>query len=385
MRIHILKHPEIPKNPRGPPRAFTHHIHIYPRVHCQRFFLSGVGSQYFAVTPSLSLINQEANRIEAEVNTALAQSEAIIDTASNMIQSHRAPTEASPWLEMTRWGDYLCGYSFQQVALLGARPDPLQEPLLAEFASSVSRIIQQAHQSIQEDKINVFDQVQINSFLQHRRAWDRPLFIQLKKATYRSYEHLWQRLLSFVHRSTQPEQPVQLRHRLTPRQLQHLDEMVEYGIEVLAYQGQITRPLPTVIRGSTLAEAQALLDQACLRLSIALLDHTLKGDLYESAVVGFLAVLGVDAEKRTFRDAYSYTPSLSGLVKMAQMLVVQEAIIQADEDQVEHPADALDEMRERFLIHGTRSPFAWITRLRTYGKKIQNTTTSLGYIYWSED
>ncbi|KAE8549021.1 hypothetical protein EYB25_007536 [Talaromyces marneffei] len=42
-------------------------------------------------------------------------------------------------------------------------------------------------------------------------------------------------------------------------------------------------------------------------------------------------------------------------------------------------------MRERFLVHGTRSPFAWITRLRTYGKKIQNTTTSLGYIYWSED
>lgn len=52
---------------------------------------------------------------------------------------------------------------------------------------------------------------------------------------------------------------------------------------------------------------------------------------------------------------------------------------------MEHPADALDEMRERFLVHGTRSPFAWITRLRTYGKKIQNTTTSLGYIYWSED
>jgi hypothetical protein len=42
-------------------------------------------------------------------------------------------------------------------------------------------------------------------------------------------------------------------------------------------------------------------------------------------------------------------------------------------------------MRERFLIYGVRAPFAWITRLRTYGKKVQNTTTSLGYIYWSDD
>ncbi|KAE8549022.1 hypothetical protein EYB25_007537 [Talaromyces marneffei] len=251
----------------------------------------------------------------------------MIDVASKTIQSHSVPTEASPWLDMTRWGDYLRGYSFQQVAPLGATPDLSQEPLLVEFASSINRIIQQAYQSIQEDRINVFDQVRINSFLQRQRAWDRPLFIRLKKATYRSYEHLWQRLIFFIYRSTQPDQPIRLRHQLTPSQSRYLDEMVDYRMEVLAYQGQITRPASSSIRGSTLAEARALLDRACLRLSIALLDHTLKGDLFESALVGFLAILGVDAEKQTFRDAYTYTPSLSGLVKMAQMFVVQEAVM----------------------------------------------------------
>jgi hypothetical protein len=125
-----------------------------------------MGSQYFAVTPLLS-INQEpptaplseASWIEAEINTALVQREAMIEVTTNTIQSHGAPTEASPWLEMTRWGDYLHGCSFLQVAPLGARPGPLHEPLLVEFASIVSRMIQQAYQSIQEDKINVFDQV----------------------------------------------------------------------------------------------------------------------------------------------------------------------------------------------------------------------------------
>ena len=108
--------------------------------------------------------------------------------------------------------------------------------------------------------------------------------------------------------------------------------MVDYRIEVLAYQGQIMRLTNSLIQGLTLIEARALLDQACLRLSITLLDHTLKGDLFKSALVGFLAVLGVDTEKQTFRDVYIYTPSLSSLVKMAQMLVVQEAVMQADED-----------------------------------------------------
>jgi hypothetical protein len=86
--------------------------------------------------------------------------------------------------------------------------------------------------------------------------------------------------------------------------------------------------------------------------------------------VGFLAVLGVDTTRQTFRDPYSYTSYLSGLVKMAQMLVALRAVREAEAGQVSHAADALDRMRERFLVYGVRAPFGWITRLRTYGKKI---------------
>ena len=67
------------------------------------------------------------------------------------------------------------------------------------------------------------------------------------------------------------------------------------------------------------------------------------------------------------------------------MLVVQRSVLAADEGEVEYPADLLDEMRERFIIHGSRSPFNWALRLRAYGKKVRNSTTSLGYIQWSED
>ena len=67
------------------------------------------------------------------------------------------------------------------------------------------------------------------------------------------------------------------------------------------------------------------------------------------------------------------------------MLVAQRAVELAEDGYVKHPGDALDEMRERFLIYGVRALFGWITRLRTYGKKIQNTSTSLGYLAWSDD
>jgi hypothetical protein len=131
-----------------------------------------------------------------------------------------------------------------------------------------------------------------------------------------------------------------------------------------------TGPVPEPPRGPCEAKLQAQLDQATLDLSIMLLDHPLKGDLFKSTLVGFLVVLGVDATRQTFWDLYSYTSSLSRLVKVAQMLVALRVVREAKAGHVSHPADALDEMRECFLIYGVRAPFGWIARLCMYGKKI---------------
>ncbi|KAG2000725.1 hypothetical protein GB937_010899, partial [Aspergillus fischeri] len=79
------------------------------------------------------------------------------------------------------------------------------------------------------------------------------------------------RLVCFAYRSTRPDQPIQLRHQLNTTQLAALDQM-------------------------------------------------------EDTLVAFLAVLGVDPARQTFREPYSYTSYLSGLVKMAQMLVALQAV-----------------------------------------------------------
>jgi hypothetical protein len=42
-------------------------------------------------------------------------------------------------------------------------------------------------------------------------------------------------------------------------------------------------------------------------------------------------------------------------------------------------------MQDRFMAYGTRSPMNWAQKLRAYGKSIQDTTTSLGRIIWSDD
>jgi hypothetical protein len=70
-------------------------------------------------------------------------------------------------------------------------------------------------------------------------------------------------------------------------------------------------------------EASATVEeqQRCLNLCIALLDQKLHNRLTQSIVVGFLAVLSINRERNGFDDPVSYTPKLSALVKIAQLLI----------------------------------------------------------------
>jgi hypothetical protein len=76
----------------------------------------------------------------------------------------------------------------------------IQNPALVLLGESFDRLIELAHRSICEDKISVFDQAQINSFIGGRLGkHDRMLMVKLAKSTFRKYKGLWKRLLCFVY------------------------------------------------------------------------------------------------------------------------------------------------------------------------------------------
>jgi hypothetical protein len=118
---------------------------------------------------------------------------------------------------MTRWPKYLQGHLFIEIARLASPTSLASEPLLVEFSDSLDRVVKQAHTSIRDDKVNVFDQARINSFIQRRRAFDRPLIIKLRDSTYQSYKQVFKRLICFAYQTMQPENRIELAHRLTAR------------------------------------------------------------------------------------------------------------------------------------------------------------------------
>jgi hypothetical protein len=60
------------------------------------------------------------------------------------------------------------------------------------------------------------------------------------------------------------------------------------------------------LEGGQMQSQQRTLDSACLRFCISLLDHRLMGDIYDSVVIGFLAVLGIDTAREGFQEVTTY-------------------------------------------------------------------------------
>jgi hypothetical protein len=158
-----------------------------------------------------------------------------------------------------------------------------------------------------------------------------------------------------VYRTSLSSQAVLLPHQFTNNQLCQLDRTI-----VLTNKLLLLRSLEKDDKTYKDEESRmtADLDQFCLELCISLLDHILRRDHFESVVLSFLAVLGINKKPGSvFRSPLNYSPDVSKFIKIAQMLVIQRAVSGAEHGEAEHPSDLLEEMRGRFIVRGTRTVF----------------------------
>lgn len=345
----------------------------------QRFFKGGRGSNCFRVAAPPEQQDdprtcQHAQRRSADdlASSILAELGQLEEEQSQQgIVDSRLParSQVSPWLERTRWTSYFDGVPFDHALRLGRAACRFDEPIIYELSSTIDRLVDVAYREVCEDKINFFGQKRIMSFIPGREVYSKPLVFKLQDGTYRQYNMVWKRALTFICRSVQKTREPRLSHFLNSEQTALLDSAL-----ALAAQ-RVARP----------HSATDSLDRKCLDLCVSLLDQRLTGNIFDSALIGFLAVLGIDESKDSFFEATQYTPKLSAFIKIAQLLVLHKSVVLVEEGLAPDPLQALDDMRLRFMTLNNPTPFSWALQLRAFGKRIRDNTTSLGHVRWSED
>jgi hypothetical protein len=271
----------------------------------QRFFTAGVkGSISFrvaaseqptqgAASPGHGSISRsdEGQFVMDQIFGTLARLETTQSHVERIPVAALTKTQESPWLERTRWLYYLKEILLNKAAGLARILTRHEEPVFYKIDLAINRLVETAHLPLREEKMKFFGQRRITSFLPFTEDYSRPLMYKLQKVTYKQYKQCWGRALAFNCRTNDPRQQVQLQHSLNSHQTALLDNVLALAAEKAA-------------RASTASEP---LDHMCLDFCLSLLGQPLRGNIFESPLVGFLAVMGINGNNDTLHEAPRYT------------------------------------------------------------------------------
>jgi superfamily II DNA helicase RecQ len=125
---------------------------------------------------------------------------------------------------------------------------------------------------------------------------------------------------------------------------------------------------------------------ALLEFYESLIFQHVRGDTFKSAILHFLAVLGIDEETRRLRQANDFSYMLAGIVYCIRVIAV-EIILPSEEreDQDDEDDERFKQTRDRFLADGTYSVMSKALSILAYGKSIAMNHSNAGSISWSDD
>ncbi|KAK5989588.1 hypothetical protein PT974_01671 [Cladobotryum mycophilum] len=369
-------------------------------VRCQRFFQTRAASGWF-----------EVGRDDGEANGQPATGESTMERITRIHQEQAERFEASTkeairvgnekmepnaWLDRVGWAAHL--QRLDPIELQEAT-GPIQEheAVLQKLWESLERVMDQARATAVSSKVGapaLFEVQRKEIKVKPARPFDN----RLEDDTWVRYKEVYRKLLCVIQRTQQWDDNKRPPYKFTPRQgdaWDDFEETIEKNIQLLS-EG--------LIEG--LVEDEKV-DRLCLDMVVKLLNHQMKQDHYDNAIISGLAVLGIQEDKG-WMSPLDYTPIYSAVIKIARMLVLYQSYLEREDEVAKMMRDLgmdEDEAREeargvfrivrtkvqRFMTQTTHrrdaepTPMDWIMEMRTYGMYIRYNTVADGTIDWDGD
>jgi superfamily II DNA or RNA helicase len=235
--------------------------------------------------------------------------------------------EANPWLRRTQWAWYLEGVPIDRMLDLIATPAEDAEGFeavvwtiwhtMAEVARISQAITQGTGSAIRNDAARV----------QHDHTAPKPLMAYMDAASIQKHVEPWQQVLLFFARTHAPNDWTTPEYEFTPRQRCTWEQFwaaAQEQTDGRRAAGSLPGD-PDEAMNDPMVESWTPVQAACLDFCIELLNQRASVHEYECALVCALAVLGrspIDG----WRDANSYPPILSRVIKIARFMVLHKSV-----------------------------------------------------------
>ena len=124
---------------------------------------------------------------------------------------------------------------------------------------------------------------------------------------------------------------------------------------------------------------------ALLRFSETLIFQKVYGDVFQSPLLHFLAVLGIDEDNNRLRQGNDFSYMLAGVVYCVRVIAL-EILLPAEQrsSQGETEFEMFLDRRKEYLADGTLSPMSTAISLLAYGKYLALNHGNVGSIFWEK-
>jgi hypothetical protein len=148
-------------------------------------------------------------------------------------------------------------------------------------------------------------------------------------------------------------------------------------------QKELAKKLQTAIQGCWEAADQM---KALLDFYESLIFQRVRGDVFKSTVLHFLAVLGIDEEIGRLRQANDFSYMLAGVVYCMQVLAVEIILPSTErENQDEEDDKRFRQVRGEYLADSSYSVMSKMLSMLAYGKHLAMNHGNASAVSWSED
>jgi hypothetical protein len=126
---------------------------------------------------------------------------------------------------------------------------------------------------------------------------------------------------------------------------------------------------------------------------LIIMQDTSKVGLYDSPLMHYLAIQGVDIQAKALRSAFTYTPILGRMLWMIRLIMLEIAVpLEAwpslrlkSRAEIESIPNRIHELRQQHLCEGSYSPASSILSQLAKGKHHNQVHQSSSNIHWSDD
>lgn len=376
-------------------------------VHCQHFFVRGTGAEFFEVAKVEGPKEARQDSVYNGFEFNQQEIKELIQKAEEVEREIKEPDEArepNAWLNRVGWAVHYANFDPKDIRKLVARPSEEEEELQI-LAKAFKWLIQGAQFHAVRNVVGIHA-----LFATNKKEADKepsmPFNSWMDITTVHSYVDVWERILFYIYRVEDLPEDERPKYELQEIQQIKFDEM-----QTEIQEFQIWRDEQADDSGVDVYESDdeikwiEQIQKRVLDFCIALLDHPIGDNEYESAIISGLAALGIREEDNKWYDAEDYTPKYSAVIKLARLMVVEKAYRQRLESIKFHQSRGMDyaaakkktvsmfqsinRMIDKYMTmaHSGRNPtpMHWIFHSRTYGFKIRYTTTAKGVIQWIGD